>query len=130
MQQCYFTWSGLGGSLGAECISVIYWGTGTWSYVCETGILLAVSGHSLSPSLAKLRVTGSLGGALALCKVGGLGGFLLRTHLKTGLQNTAGSSGECAALLESSTKEIISVPYCIRLSLRTQNSLQLFIAMN
>lgn len=92
------------------------------SCVPKSGVLLAVPGHSLSLTLAKLRVTGSLDGALGLCEEGGLGGLLLRTNLKGGLQNTTGSSGGYGVFLKSSTKEIISAPYCLRVSLRSQNS--------
>lgn len=48
---------------------------------------------------------------------------------KVGLQNTTGSSGGCGVYLKSSTKEIIPAPYSLRLSLRIQNSLQLFITI-
>lgn len=48
---------------------------------------------------------------------------------KVGLQNTTGSSSGCGVYLKSSTKEIIPTPYSLRLSLRIQNSLQLFITI-
>lgn len=101
---CWVVWVALWGlGVSLQCIG----DTGTSRCVPKNGIFLADPGHSLSPTQAKLSLTGSLGGALDLCKVWGLGG-------KAGPQNTTGSSGGFGVSLKSSTKEIISAPYCFK----------------
>lgn len=85
--------------------SVIYWGCGYFELCYQEWDSSGSSWALLKSYSSKIKsLIGGLGSVLAFCKVGALGGFLLRSNLKVGFQNTAGSSGEYAVFLKSSTK--------------------------